>query len=148
MNLIPRNQISDFDSIFDDFFTGFPMLVGKPDIAKSLNAMRVDIHEDESQYEIVADLPGIKKDDVNITLEDDILTISATKESETEEKKKGKVIRRERSSGSYSRSFSVNHGVSQDDIQASFKDGVLTISVPKLAPEEEASKTRRIEIGS
>ena len=134
MNLIPKNQVSDFDSLFDDFFTGFPMFVGKSDLAKSLSAMRVDIHEDDSQYEIVADLPGVKKEDIHITLENDVLTISATKESETEEKKKGKVIRRERSSGSYSRSFNVSHGISQDDINASFTDGVLTMTVPKLAP--------------
>jgi HSP20 family protein len=146
MNLIPRNQVSDLDSLFDNFFTGFPMVVGKPGLAENLSGMRVDIHEDDSGYEIVADLPGVKKKDISITLQDDILTISASKETESEEKKKGKVIRRERSSGSYSRSFSVNHGVKQEDINANFQDGVLTMKVPKFTEEEAEPEVRKIKI--
>lgn len=146
MNLIPRSQISDFDSLFDNFFTGFPMMVGKSDVSDSLRGMRVDIHENDSSYEVVADLPGIKKDDISVTLQNDVLTISATKETETEEKKRGKVIRKERSSGSYSRSFSVSHGIKQEDIKAKFEDGVLTLVVPKITAEEEKPGTRTIDI--
>ena len=147
MNLIPRNQVSDFDSLFDDFFTGFPVLMGKSDVAKSIAAMRVDIHEDENGYEISADLPGVKKEDISVTLKNDILTISASKESESEKKKKGKVIRRERSSGTFSRSFTVHDGIRQEDIKASFDDGVLTLSIPKKGEENDEPDVRKIDIG-
>ena len=147
MNLIPRNQISDFDSLFDDFFTGFPVVMGKSDVANSLAAMRVDIHEDDNGYEITADLPGVKKEDISVTLKNDILNISASKETESEEKKKGKVIRRERSSGSYSRSFSVHDGIKQEDIKANFNDGVLNLSIPKRTHEEAEPDIQKIEIG-
>ncbi|MBL4820466.1 MAG: Hsp20/alpha crystallin family protein [Gammaproteobacteria bacterium] len=146
MNLIPRNQISDFGSLFDDFFTGVPMVVGKPGTTESLTGMRVDIHENDSQYEVIADLPGVKRADISVTLENDILTISASKETESQEKKRGKVIRRERSSGSYTRSFSVSHGIKQENIQANFKDGVLTLNVPKLTAEDAQPDVRKINI--
>ena len=147
MNLIPRNQISDFDSLFDDFFTGFPVLMGKSDMARSLAGMRVDIHEDENGYEITAELPGVKKEDISVTLKNDILTISASRETESEKKKKGKVIRKERSSGSYTRSFSVHDGIRQEDIKASFTDGVLTLTIPKKAQEEAEPNIHKIDIG-
>ncbi|MFM1895470.1 MAG: hypothetical protein RLZZ385_544 [Pseudomonadota bacterium] len=147
MNLIPKNQISNFDSLFDDFFTGFPMVVGKSRLAEGLGGMRVDIHENDKQYEIVADLPGVKKEDIAVTLENNVLTVSASKETESEEKKRGKVIRRERSSGSISRSFSVSSRVKQEDIQASFKDGVLSITVPKLPETAKEASSKRISIG-
>ena len=147
MNLIPRNQVSDFDSLFDDFFTGFPVLMGKSDVAKSLAAMRVDIHEDESGYEITAELPGVKKEDISVTLKNDILTITASKETESEKKKKGKVIRRERSSGTFTRSFTVHDGIKQEDIRAGFDDGVLTLSIPKRGQEEAEPDVHKIDIG-
>jgi HSP20 family protein len=147
MNLIPRNQISDFDSLFDDFFTGFPVLMGKSDVAKSLAAMRVDIHEDDNGYEITAELPGVKKEDISVTLKNDVLTITASKETESEKKKKGKVIRRERSSGTFTRSFSVHDGVRQEDIKARFDDGVLTLTIPKRGQDEGQPEVRKIDIG-
>lgn len=146
MNMVPRNQIFDVDSFFNDFFHGF----GKPSLREnqpdSLAGMRVDVHETDDAYEIHADLPGVKKEDIDVRLENDVLTVSASKNTEKEEKKKGKVIYRERSSGMLSRSFQVNPGTTHNDIHANFLDGVLTLSVPNkaAAPEEEASK--RIEI--
>lgn len=147
MQLIPRKKVTDLDSLFDDFFTGFPVMFSKSDLAQSLGGMRVDIHENDKQYEIVADLPGVKKEDITVTLENDVLTVAATKETESEEKKRGKVIRRERSTGSISRSFSVAHGVRQEDIKASFKDGVLALTVPKLGAEELPASVKKIAIG-
>ena len=146
MNLIPRSQISDFGSLFDDFFTGFPMVIGKPGITENLSGMRVDIHENDTGYEVVADLPGVKKQDISVTLENDVLTISASKETESEERDKGTVIRRERSSGSYSRSFSVSPGVKQENIKANFNNGVLTLVVPKTTAEEAEPNIRKIAI--
>lgn len=146
MNLIPRSRTSDLDSLFDDFFTGFPMMIGKSDLARSLGGIRVDIHENDGRFEVVADLPGVKKKDIAVTLEGDVLSITASKESESEEKKRGKVIRRERSSGTYTRSFSVGPGIKQDDIEANFKDGVLTLIVPKVSKAKSKSDARKITI--
>ena len=146
MNLITRNQLPEFDSLFDNLFTGFPMMVGKPGLTENLSGMRVDIHEDVSGYEIIADLPGVKKEDISIILQNEVLTISASKAIESEVKEKGKVIRRERSSGSLSRSFTVSHGVKQDNISANFNDGVLTLVIPKLSAEEETPDVRKINI--
>ena len=146
MNLVPRNQIFDVDSFFNDFFHGF----GKPSLrekqADSLAGMRVDVHETDDAFEIHADLPGVKKDDIDVRLENDVLTVSATKNVEKEEKKKGKVIYRERSSGVLSRSFHVNPGTTHEDVQANFEDGVLTLSVAKKNALPEAETTKRISI--
>ncbi|MCG8415974.1 MAG: Hsp20/alpha crystallin family protein [Pseudomonadales bacterium] len=146
MNLIPRNQIFDMDSLFNDFFHGFnrPSLRNKD--SEALAGMRVDVHETDESYEIHADLPGVKKEDIEVTLENDVLTVAASKKTETEEKKKGKVIYRERSSGAISRSFSVAPGTTQDDIAANFSDGVLTLTVPKAQAIPETPASQRIPV--
>lgn len=144
MSLIPRNQIFDFDSLFNDFFPGFGRSA-LPASRDSMAGMRVDVHETDKEFEIHADLPGVKKSDIEITLEGDILTVSAQKNTESEKKEKGKVVWRERSSGAISRSFSVSPGTTEKDIRANFNDGVLTLTVPKQA-EAKADKARRIEV--
>lgn len=146
MNLIPRNQIFDIDSLFNDFFQGFGRPAVRDGDSGVLAGMRVDVHETDDAYEIHADLPGVKKDDIDITLHNDILTVSASKKTESEEKEKGKVIWRERSSGTISRSFSVSPGTSQKDISANFADGVLTLTVPKVRVEAAEPKSNRIPI--
>ncbi|MCB1672892.1 MAG: Hsp20/alpha crystallin family protein [Gammaproteobacteria bacterium] len=147
MNLIPRNQLGNLDSLFDDFFTGFPVLMGKSDLARSFSAMRVDIHEDDAGYEITAELPGVKKEDISVTLKNHVLTINASKETASEKKKHGKVIRQERSSGAFSRSFSVDEGIRQEDIKAAFSDGVLTLTIPRKVEDRAAPDSYKIDIG-
>ena len=146
MNLVPRNQILDFDSLFNDFFHGFRSPMLKSDNSETVVGMRVDVHESDNQYEIHADLPGVKKNDINIILENDVLTISASKNTETEKKKKGKVVWRERSSGSISRSFTVYPGTTEKDIKADFSDGVLTVTVPKQKKQTASPKSHRISV--
>ncbi len=146
MNLVPRNQIFDFDSLFNDFFHGMHLPHKHRSDSEPLAGMRVDVHEADDSYEIHADLPGVKKDDIEITLHNDVLTVSARKETESEKKKKGKVIWKERSSGSISRSFNVSPGTTQDGISANFADGVLTLTVPKLKPAPKETGSNRIPI--
>ena len=146
MNLIPRNQIFDVDSIFNDFFHGFGRPALRENRQESLAGMRVDVHESDNAFEIHADLPGVKKEDIEITLENDVLTVSARKNTESEEKKKGKVIYRERASGMISRSFSVAPGTTEADIEANFADGVLSLSVPKATPQPEVAASKRIPV--
>lgn len=146
MNLIPRKRVLDFDSLFNDFFPAAGGLPARDAGDGSLAGMRVDVHETDDTYEIHADLPGVRKEDIEVTLLNDVLTVSASKRTEAEKKKKGKVIWRERSHGAISRSFSVSPGVGEKDIRADFKDGVLTLSVPRRA-EPAAPESRRIPIG-
>lgn len=102
--------------------------------------MKTDIREKEGSYELDVDLPGFKKDEIKVHLEDGYLTISAAKGLDKDEQdEKGKYIRRERYAGSMSRSFYVGEYVTEKDIHAKFEDGILRLSVPKKVekPVEE-----------
>ena len=124
------------EDLFDEFW-GFPShelanidrhLYGK----NARNLMKTDVHETEEDYEIETDLPGFKKDQINVKLEDGYLTISACKDQETEKKgRKGTIIRQERYCGSMQRSFYVGDAVKTEDVKAKFEDGVLRLSIPK-----------------
>lgn len=126
------------ENLFDDFFSDpFEMMVparsalyGK----HGKNLMKTDVRETEETYELDIDLPGFRKDEVNVELKDGYLTISAAKGlDKDQEDKKGKYIRQERYAGSCSRSFYVGEDVEPDQISAKFESGILQISVPKAA---------------
>ncbi len=109
-----------------------------PEIGRTLygahaeNVMRTDVREKDQTYEIDIDLPGFKKEEVGVKLENGYLTVEAQRNIENDDKQKdGKYIRRERYAGSMSRSFYVGSQAKQSDIHANFKDGILTLSVPK-----------------
>ncbi|MGI9306758.1 MAG: Hsp20/alpha crystallin family protein [Gammaproteobacteria bacterium] len=99
---------------------------------------RVDIEEDEKEYRIRADLPGVIKDNVSLNAEDNVLTVAAKFEESSEN-----ALRSERISGEYSRSFRLPRIVDAQNIAASMKNGVLTVSLPKAKTE---SAGRKIEI--
>lgn len=104
----------------------------------------MDIKDDGAAYQLKADLPGLKKEDINIDLNGDTMTISAQRHSEYEEKdQKGNYVRCERSFGSFSRTFDVS-GVDTDHLEAKYQDGVLTLEMPKKA--EVVPESRRLEI--
>ena len=137
MMLVPRRNFDLFDDIFDDSFF----------MPKNDNKMmRTDIEEKDNNYELAIDLPGMKKDNVKISLEDGYLTIHAKQESKNDEKDKhGKSIRRERYYGEASRSFYVGDEVKEEDIKAKFEDGTLKIEVPKKENKQIKNK-KYIEI--
>ncbi len=125
------------DNLFDDMF-GFDFdrefdrmmrpLYGK----HSQNMMKTDVRETDNSYELDIDLPGFKKDEIKVELDNGYLSISAAKGlDKDEEKKDGKYIRRERYAGAMNRTFYVGDNLTQQDIQAKFEDGILKISVPK-----------------
>jgi len=120
----PRD-IFDVESWFENFFQDAfaPALYGFG------SNMRVDIKEREKDYLIEADLPGVNKDEINIELRDDILTIAVQRNEITEEERQN-YIRKERRTSSMSRSFRVEN-VRPEDVKAKFENGVLTISLPK-----------------
>ena len=129
-----------FDDFFDDRFM-MPSVFGKNDPLYGKNAknvMKTDVRETENTYELDIDLPGFKKEDVSLKLDDGYLTIGAVKslEKESGNGKDGKYIRRERYEGQCSRSFFVGRGVQARDVSAKFEDGILKVSVPKTAQPE------------
>ena len=124
------------ENLFDDWM-GFPMremanvdrrLYGK----NASHIMKTDVKETDGTYELEVDLPGFKKDEINVKLEDGYMTISAAKGLDTEKKDKhGKVIRQERYAGAMQRSFYVGEGVKTEDVKAKYEDGVLKLDIPK-----------------
>ena len=131
MRYLANKNSNVLDDLWDNVFTGF----------NTNRLMTTDVHEKDGKYIMDIDLPGYKKDDVKISLYNGNLTISAEKnESNDEKDAKGNLIRQERYSGSCSRSFYVGDSIRDNDIQASFKDGILTITVPTEAHKEETEK--------
>ena len=104
--------------------------------------MNTDIRDTGNGYELDMELPGFKKEDVKVQLKDGYLTVSAEKNANNDQKdSSGNYVRRERYSGSYSRSFYVGNKVKPEDIHAKFEDGILKLAVPKEAPKQVEDKT-------
>lgn len=121
------------ENLFDDW-----MNFSFPDIDKELygkhakNMMKTDVKETENGYEVAIDLPGFKKDEIQLELKDGYLIISAAKGLDKDEKdKKDKYIRRERYAGSMSRTFYVGESITEDKIHAKYENGILLLDVPK-----------------
>ncbi len=131
MRYLANRNNSVLDDLWDNVFTGF----------SNNRLMRTDVHEKDGKYVMDIDLPGYKKEDVKISLYNGNLTISAEKnESDEEKDSKGNLIRQERYSGSCTRSFYVGDSIRESDIQASFNNGILTITVPTEEHKEETEK--------
>ena len=137
MMLMPRRYFDLFDDFFrDDFFNG-----------KEKNSlMKTDIREGENSFIVDVDLPGYNKEDIKIDVTNGYLTINAKTSNEVNDKEKGKYVRRERFIGECSRSFYVGDDVKQDEIKASFKNGILSLEVPKVNEEEKEAEKKYIEI--
>ena len=140
MMLVPRR---DFD-LFDDFFND-PFFKGGERHSHPL--MKTDIKETEDGYIIDMDLPGFDKKDIQIDVENGYLNINAKSENSNDEEEKGKFIRRERYYGECSRSFYIGEDVHEDDIKATFKNGILSLDVPKVKEKEKKPEKKYIEIG-
>ena len=129
-SIFGENLFDDFDNFnFDKALNRMNReLYGK----HSRNMMKTDVRETDNSYELDIDLPGFKKDEITIQLDNGYLSISASKGlDKDEENKNGKYIRRERYAGAMNRTFYVGGNLTQQDIQAKFEDGILKISVPK-----------------
>ena len=128
-----------FDEFFDDDFPMIPMRsIRNPLYGKNAkNLMKTDVRETDNTYELDIDLPGFKKDEVQLDLKDGYLTISAAKGlDKDQEDKKGKYIRQERYAGACSRSFFVGEGIEPRDVSAKLEDGILRVSLPKQVKKE------------
>ena len=108
-------------------------------------AFRTDVQETDEAYILESDLPGFKKEDIEVEVKEDVLTIKAERHAAHENKEeKNNYVRVERSSGCFSRSFEIS-GVDTDAITAKYEDGVLTLTLPKKAPVEPETKKLTIE---
>ena len=136
MKLVPINNnfgVNLFDNMFDEMFRD-PFSANK----RVDKVMRTDIQEKDNQYILDMDLPGYEKEDIKAQLKDGYLTITAQKNEISEDKdEKGDYIRRERYSGKCSRSFYVGEGVKEEDIKASFNNGILQLTFPKQADKKK-----------
>jgi HSP20 family molecular chaperone IbpA len=122
-----------FDDWMDFPFSGFDTNVDKKLYGKNAaRVMKTDLKEHEDGYELSVDLPGFKKDEIQLQLNHGYLTVSAAKGVEKDEKdKQGRLVHQERYSGSMSRSYYVGENLEEEDIKAKFENGVLTLNFPK-----------------
>ena len=132
-----------FDEFLDNAFAMTPYGGHDPLYGKhGKNMMKTDVRETDSTYELDVDLPGFKKDEIQLKLEDGYLTISAAKGVDKDQQDdQGRYIRRERYAGQCSRSFYVGEGVEARDVSARFEDGILRLSLPKAAPQQLPKST-------
>ena len=145
------------EDLFDNFMKDFPFFDDNTEsnVEKKLygrrgkNLMKTDIKETEGGYELEMDLPGFTKDEIKVSLENGYMTISAAKglDKDEQDKKSGRYIRKERYAGACSRSFYVGEDITEEDIKAEFKHGLLKLFVPKkeAKPAVEQKKTISIE---
>ncbi len=143
------------ENLFDDLFD-FPFYDDRNEnkIEKKLygrharNLMKTDIKELDNGYELEIDLPGFKKEEIHASLENGYLTISAAKglDQDEQDKETGHYIRRERYAGSCERSFYVGDGVTQEDVKAEFKHGILKLFVPKKEAKPAVEQNKYIAI--
>ena len=128
-----------FDSLFD--FAPVSAFGGG-----STGMMRTDIRENDDGFTVDIDMPGVKKEDIKLQLKDSLLTVSA-EVNRADDDTTGSFLRRERFSGSFTRSFTVSEDITDEDINARFADGVLTLFIPKKPRVIPADNTRYIPIG-
>ena len=137
MMLVPRRKYDFFDDFFKDPFFE----------SSESSVMKTDIKEKDNSYELEVDIPGYKKEDIKMHMEDGYLIINAKTNNEKDEKdKNGKYIRKERFFGECSRSFYLGNDVKEEDIKANFKNGTLNIEVPKKTQKEKEKEKKYIDI--
>lgn len=126
--LIPKRLESLWDRNFSDLLSNFPIL---PEGFNNMKQIRLDIKESEKSYTVSAEIPGVNKEDIDVQIDGNVLSIEAVTKQEKEEKEGDKVIHTERYYGKVSRSVRLGHEIDQKAAQASYKDGVLELVLPK-----------------
>jgi HSP20 family protein len=127
-NLARIDPFGDIDDLFKGFFVRPALLEGQPQMQ-----IKMDVKEDDNAYTVHADIPGVKKEDIHVSIEGNQVSISAETKVEKEEKKGEKVLRSERYVGKVARSFTLAHDVDEAKAQAKYNDGVLELTLPKKA---------------
>ena len=132
------------ENLFDEFFGDWDREMRRMDRKlygrNAAREMKTDVREHEDHYEVDVDLPGFKKDEITLELQNGYLTVTAAKGLDKEETDKGKVIRKERYAGTLQRSFYVGDSLTEADIGAKLEHGVLSLSIPKLEAKKVPEK--------
>lgn len=137
MMMIPiRHDFDLLDDVFGDAFFN----------ERASKLMKTDIKEKEDKYVIDIDLPGYEKEGIELNIQDGYLTVHATVNKDEKDEEKGKFVRKERFSGECTRSFYVGENVTEDEIKAKFRNGTLTIEVPKKEEKKEIAERKCIPI--
>jgi HSP20 family protein len=128
-NLARFDPFGDIDDMFKGFFVRPVHFEGQPQMQ-----IKLDLKEDDNTYTIHADIPGVKREDIHVSIEGNQVSISVESKMEKDEKKGEKVLRSERYYGRAERSFALAHDVDESKSQAKYSDGVLALTLPKKAP--------------
>ncbi len=134
-------RFSPRDDVFDDLFRGFFMSPVRLEGGQDMQ-IKMDVKEDDKAYTVRAEIPGVKKEDIHVSIEGNQVSISAEVKKEKEVKEGEKVLRSERYYGKVARSFSLGNDVDEATAQARYDNGVLELTLPKKA----ASKAKRLDI--
>lgn len=129
---------TEMNRLFDDVWSGFT----PANLEQAIAAPRVDVHEDGAHLYVTAELPGLSEDDVDVTYDDGILRIAGEKKYETENEDRQAHVT-ERAYGRFERQIPLGRDVNEEQIDASFKDGVLKIALPKA---QQSEKTKKINV--
>lgn len=129
-----------FDEFFNDWNREFRNMDRKLYGKNAAREMKTDVHEHEDHYEVDIDLPGFKKEDINLELQNGYLTVTASKGLDKEDTQKGKIIRQERYTGTMQRSFYVGDSLTETDIGAKLEHGVLSLNIPKAEARKVPEK--------
>jgi HSP20 family protein len=127
-SLARLDPFGDIDDLFKGFFVRPVLFEGQPQME-----IKIDLKEDDKAYTVKADIPGVKKEDIHVSVEGNRVSISAETKMEKEEKEGEKVLRTERYSGKVARSFTLTHDVDDASAKAKYSDGVLELTLPKKA---------------
>lgn len=135
-------RFSPFDAAFDDLFRGFLVRPVSYEHPAGVAQFRVDVSENEKAYTLRAEIPGVKKEDINVSIDGDTVAISAEVKSEKDVKNGDRVLRAERYYGKVSRAFTLGQAVEEAGTHARYADGVLELTLPKKA----AVQAKRVSI--
>lgn len=137
MTLVRFRDFENFQNRLQNYFNDLNSF----DVSKENSfSPQIDISEDDEKIIVDAEIPGVKKEDLNITIQDNILTLKGEKKKVDEEKKKN-YFRTERSYGSFQRCFTIPQQISSDDVEAKFEDGMLRIEMKKVEPKKPEERT-------
>lgn len=136
-------RFNPFATNLDDLFEGLLVRPIRLDINGGQQlSMKIDLTQDDKAYAVTADMPGVKKEDIHVEIDGNVVSISAEAKREKEEKKDERVIRSERYYGKLARSFTLDHDIDQNAVDAKYSDGVLKLTLPKKAK----ATTRKIAV--
>ena len=141
MNQLRVGNLFDLDP-FDDAFRGF-LRPWKFESTVHAPKIKIDLTEHDGDYAVKAEIPGVRKEDIDVRIDGNLVTISAEVKKDKEEKKDGRVLRSEREYGYASRTFTLSEAVDESKADAKYANGVLELLLPKKAP----SSSKRVTVG-